>query len=110
MIMYWYDNFKHKWIGRHQTEVGDANVTTYAATETSERAIKRGGFLFEGTESDFPDIMTGDLHDIKKCIESLNQNFEKNNKEVEKIVAKMNFNERKIENIELFINEMKKTH
>ena len=41
--------------------------------------------------------------------ESLTQNFERINKEMKEIVAKMNFNERKLENIELSIADMKKT-
>ena len=50
------------------------------------------------------------FHDSEKFKESLTQNLERMNKEIQKVVAKMNFNERKLENIELSIADMKKTH
>ena len=48
--------------------------------------------------------------DSENYKESLTQNFERVNKEIQNIVAKMNVNERKLENIELSIADMKKTH
>ena len=110
-MMYVYDNLKRKWKERQQTELTGANITTSVAIENnSQRKIQMGMLPIAVTQQETNDIMSRDLHDTQKYKESLTQNLERMNKEIQKIVAKMNFNERKLENIELSIADMKKTH
>ena len=109
-MVYVYDNLKRKWKERQQTELIGANIITSAIGNKSERKIQMGIIPIAVTEQETIEIKSRDLHDTEKYKESLTQNFERINKEIQKIVTKMNFNERKLENIELSIADMKKTH
>ena len=109
--MYVYDNLKRKWKERQQTELTGSNITTSVDIENnSETKIEMGTLPIAVTQQETNDIISRDLHDTEKYKESLTQNLERMNKEIQKIVAKMSFNERKLENIELSIADMKKTH
>ena len=106
-----YENLKRKWKERQQTELTGANITTSVAIENNaETKIQMGMLPIVVTQQEMNDIMSRHLHDTEKYKESMTQNFERMHKEIQKIVAKMNFNERKLENIELSIADMKKTH
>ena len=111
IMMYVYANLKRKCKERQQTELIEANITTSVAIgNNSERIIQKGMFPITVTEPATSDIMFRNLHDTEKLKELLAQNFERINKEMKEIVAKINFNERKLKNIEVSIADMKITH
>ena len=111
IVMYVYENLKRKWKERQQTELTGSNITTSVAIgNDSERIIPKEMLPIAVPEPATPDIMFRNLHDTEILKELLAQNFERINKEMKEIVAKISFNERKLENIEVSIADMKTTY
>ena len=110
--MYWYANLKRKWNESHRTRLVQTPimrpvailVKTISGTKMQDTELAIGV-----PHPQAPDLMSRALRYEEKCEDSVTQGLEKINKEIEHVAAKMMFYERKLENIESSISDMKKT-
>ena len=110
--MYWYANLKRKWNESHRTRLAQTPIMRSVAmlVETISGTNMQNTELAIGVpHPETSDLTSRALHYEEKCEDSVTQNLEKINKEIENVAAKMMFYERKFENIESYIADMKKT-
>ena len=113
IILYWYGNLKRKWnerYGRERAEPNKLRVRAMPIGTMSEIQVQKGALSIALPHRETTDVMSMAFHGKEKCEESMNENFEKINKEIRKVVAKMSFFETKLQNMELSITNIEKTH